>query len=708
MSSLPPSETGAREGDAPTARGGSSGGPFQTLVRIPWLPPAILLAGVFVFAAAWTWIGWLRFQSLHLFVLDFGLIYQEIWATAHGQSPTLIGSGAVHPMVFLLVPFLGLFPSQSEFFLFLLGVNSGAVALAAVPIYLIVRDRFESRWLALGLGLAYLAFPAVAGSVWFPVHLESLFPVLFLTGYWQYRRQKFRVAGLLWTAAILTNIGAPILVAFFGLGLLLEPQIARFIGLHRSPSPATPAPWRTPRRLLGLYLLGASTAVFLAIAAYLASFEGTGGVLQFLLQVNGSGSSVGPPATGGPLALLGRQVMTVVLLLAPLLGLPLLGREERWMLIPYVAHAAFLGSSTAFLWPFTDQYFCYVVPALFASAIRGLDRPWRLHFHDSRIALVGEPAPRARWLRVQTPAARWGAAAVLGVILVGFVFAPWGPANPALTSVYGLAQGSYDFPRATTAYPGGVDSVRSLIGITPASGNLLVQNNLVEPLDRQQFTIPGYHTLNQPISYVLTDPYDSTFYTPNFYGPDPVSMLRWANYYLATGASPVGEADGALLLSTNHSSQPPLYRPLMQYFGPSAFGCCGSERLSNVSSPTQLVSGPTLPVQGNYSVWSPGNFTLVVALQLDQLALTNVISLFLSYGGGSVPFASFPMTGSNASANGLFFESFGLHIPVYLPLMHLALVVQHWTGTVQFEGVWLNQTAPISAGQLGPPWSAPP
>lgn len=673
------------------------------------LPPGILVGLVAAFTGAWTWAGWLRYETLHLSVYDFGLIYQEVWATAHGQSVWRLGAGAVHPLVLGFVPFTGLFATQSGFFLFLLAANSFAVAAAAFPLYAIVRDRGSSPWLALGIAGAYLAFPAVSGSVWFPVHLESFFPVLFLTGYWLYRRNLGPWAAVAWTAAMVTNVGAPVIVAAFAVGILVEPWVARRGWWDRLRGRPRPLMAPTPRRRtwLAVYLLVASVAVFAGIAAALIAYDGYSGFVQFLLQTPSSTASSTGTTGGGSWTILGRQAMTVALLLGPLLGLPLLGREERWAMLPFFAHALVLGSPGPFLWPFKDQYFCYILPGLFAAAVRGLDRPWR-----RTAAPVAEDRPvrpgRAFFLPGRSPATRWGVGLVVGVLAVGVVFAPWGPANPAIGTVYGLAQGSYDFPAVSTANATGVNAVRSLVEATPSTGDLLVQNNLPEPLDRFQYVIPGYHTSSQAVSHVLTDPYDPTFYDPNRFGPYPASMLQWADYYLATGATVVGESAGAMLLSVNASAAPPVYQPLRLDWSPGDFPCCDGGRLPSVPAPVPWISGPQLPFNGNYSVWSPGLFLLTVVFTEGGPNPTNAYSLELDYGSSVTAWANFSVSHVTPAHPAVFADPFRLSVPVYLPLMHLRLTVQYSSGPLQLTGIWLNQTAALGPQQLGAPWSTPP
>jgi hypothetical protein len=699
----------------PPSDGTTEARPMAAVEPSRWrlrLPGILLWAAVALCTVGWSALGWDEYRTFHLYVYDFGLIYQNIWALAHGLSPAAIGPGAVNPIVFAFAPVATLFPSEPTAFLFLLTVESFVLALGALPIYLLVAQRFGRRWTALALSLAYLGFPALSGLTWFPFHFQALFPTLFLFAYWLYRRDRWVPAAVLWTLSLLTNIGSPLVVGAFGAGLIIEPLVARLRlsdrWRHRPVRP--PGPFPRTAVLRGAFLVASSAVVFGAIVLYFYWYWGIGTLGGFLLQEMPSGA----PAfgsSGTPLEFLGRRFATVALLLGPLLLLPLWGREERWSTWPYFLHALAIGAPQAFIWPFRDQYVGYVIPGLFAATLRALDRPWG----GPALApgpSIGKRTPLRRMLRwrVPDPSPQRAASLVLvATAVAGSLFAAGGPLNPLLQHAGALSGGYYDIPVVTTIDPHVAAGLDALIAATPPNGNLLVQNNLVEPVNRFQYVIPGYYSTAQRLDFVLTDPYDDWFYAPNLFGPYPVPMWQWANYFLANGWSIAGEARGSVLLAHNASMGPRVYLPVWENFTAASLAGSGNATVTNVSRTSGYVVGPSLPTVGALAAWMPGTYRLNLTMAVDHPSPGGSVTLALSYDQGHRPLAHFPLGASGFSAvNGTVNVSFAWTFPLYFVGMQFNVSAENWTGGLKFVSLNLTQTAPIQMEHLSAPWSLPP
>ena len=76
----------------------------------------------------------------------------------------------VNLIAYAFVPFywLGAGPS------FLYAVQACALALGAVPVYLIARDRFSNPWMGLCLAVVYLLYAPVQWISWAMFHPEAL------------------------------------------------------------------------------------------------------------------------------------------------------------------------------------------------------------------------------------------------------------------------------------------------------------------------------------------------------------------------------------------------------------------------------------------------------------------------------------------------------------------------------------------------------
>lgn len=677
------------------------------------VPVAVLVGVMALFTYGWTDYGWHLYLSLRLVIFDFGINYNTIWAAAHGTSLDYFGFGIGSLLLYALVPIYWIASSQASFFLFLIAFEAAWIALGAVPIYLVVREQLGRRWVALALALAYLAFPALAGPVWYPFHYEALFPTIFLFGYWRYRRGDWWGAGALWTASLFSQVGAVLVIGALGLGLLVDPRIGRAFARLRAgwrrrfpqggaAPPAGPPlpklPWLRGRSGLGLVLLGLSVAVFVGIAtAY--------GWEAFVQYVTKSGPdsvsyshAVLPPFS---LANLPIEGWTLLLLFGPLLGLPFLGREERWAMLPYLV-ALLVINEHGFWYPFKNQYPSFIVPVLFAAAIRGLERV--VAPAPAPVAAAAAPRPPSRWRSLRHPfRGRPGVAAglVLGVVLAtGLLIAPWGPYNDLLLREKALAGGVYndsaDFATNLT-----LDAeIRELAGDVPPGGTLLVQNNLVEPLDRPYYTLPSrFNVSDQSVAYLLTDPYSPTFYEPNLNGPLPTPMVGWANYFLARNWSVLGEADGAVLLAAHHTGPPVLFDPVDQRFGSDDFPCCMPAGVWNGTGHENLEAGPVLPYDGDYQVISPGVYNLTVRLHVDDPLAKERLTLSLSAAPNRTSVFSANIPGTPwTSTNGTVSFSLPLTVTSYLQDPRFVLHVVGWSGPLAFESLRLDQTAPPPTG----------
>ena len=147
--------------------------------------------------------GFLEFSP---YFSQAGLFAQSLWTTLHGlvlanTHETVDGSLGSHfgvhfsPTLFLLVPLYALWPSP----LTLLAVQAVAVALAPVPLYLLLRPRLGA-WGGLTAALGLLFLPAFFRAGSWDFHDMALLPVLVLTVLWGLETRR---RGVVVTAAVL-------------------------------------------------------------------------------------------------------------------------------------------------------------------------------------------------------------------------------------------------------------------------------------------------------------------------------------------------------------------------------------------------------------------------------------------------------------------------------------------------------------------------
>ena len=655
----------------------------------------ILLLGVFGFALFWSEIDLTRLELFHFSVYDLGVNYQSIWAAAHGFSPNISGPAYTHAILYLFVlPMVALGPGTS-FLQFLLIFQNVWLALGALPLYFLCRKVLPGRLTGLVVGLTYLFFVPLNGPTVFPFHFVALFPTLFIIGYFLQRQGRPRASLLVFFLSSLCNIGTLVVLAFYGIGILGEPLLSRVLAhLKKGPRPQV-SKVPTSRVLVGLALIVEPILLF-TLYIGIGGYHNIESFAFHTVNTSSSGIAASIGLAGGLLHNLPVKLLTFALIFAPVLVIPIFGREERWALLPYFTLALVAPNFTGFLFPFNNQYASLFIGPLFCALVRGLERIQHTMKapRDIEVSRTRLPRIRGRFRRHATFNA--GTACLTLALLFSLFFAPWGPYNHSLRQDPILAPGYYDI----NSYYGGNTSVSShlndLINSIPITGWLLVQNNLPQAVARQYYTIPGFYNGSVPLRYVISDPFGASFYPGTNFGPYNTSMLYWANYYLADHWTVMGEADGALLLSSKPTPMS-VYFPLDQYFGNSQFGCTLGgptiRTLTNYSG--NAACGPDLPVDGDYSVFSPGVFSLQVYLSVDHPAPNSSLKLTVTGSGGNLVLYHYSVNAAAWSGySGPVELQWNLSFARYYPGMHITLSLSGWTGGFAFRGIQLAQDSP--------------
>lgn len=672
------------------------------------LPVITLAAATITYVVYWSWIDWLRLITFHFPVYDLGISYQAIWAAAHGHSIYVAGPSYTDGILYLFVAPYYAIGSQQDFLFFLLVFQNAFLALGVVPIYLLSNERFRMPWIGSLLGLVFLLYIPSNGIVFFPFHFEGLFPTLFLFGYLLYRRKLFAPAFVVFSLSSLTEIGTLAVLFFFALGIVGEPLIARLATRIWHGSRGARARVDLTRAWFALALV---TEVLVVFLVYI-SIGGYQNVVAFALHAP-TGTLSQSAGAAFPLStfLTGWQIklVTLDLIFVPVLALPVLAREERWALVPYVGLILFGGSFGIFSYPFRDQYTSLLVGPLFAAVIRGAERlsprTPESPAEDTRKNATATPGPRrspwkrpARFhLEIRRSRLRDLASSCLVVsVVLALFFSPWGPLNEDLSHNPVLLYGYYDLSSFTTGNLTLDSHISTLIADIPPDGWLLVQNNLPQAVGRQQFIVPGFYNLNVPLQYLVADPYGDSFYPGTNFGPYNNSMMYWANYYLQHGWSVAGEADGALLLS-NASTSMKVYYPISQTFLHSQFLCCSisSEHADLTNFTGYYVAGLHLPLEGAYSVYSPGEYNLSVHIMVDHPGSMGTVSLQVGsdWGGKIVAYYNHGAAiWSNYSGPATLNDN--VTITQYLEGMFLAIYLYNWSGPLTFLDIQVSQVKP--------------
>lgn len=175
-------------------------------------------SGLALAALVVAFVGWFgRLAVLHQryfgnFAFDLGIYDQGIWLLSEGERPFVTVRGLdlfghhTNFILYLWAPFYRFLGAGAEF---LVVSEVVIVGLAAVPVYLLARDRLRSvgddraELLAVGLAAVFLLNPSVQNQLWWMFHPDtlSILPVLCT---WLYAtRRRWKLAAVWAVVALL-------------------------------------------------------------------------------------------------------------------------------------------------------------------------------------------------------------------------------------------------------------------------------------------------------------------------------------------------------------------------------------------------------------------------------------------------------------------------------------------------------------------------
>lgn len=164
----------------------------------------VLFIGYFIF------LSFARHDNFYSRRLDLGNMDQTVWNVYHGNGFTLTDPMgeftqprlAIHAdfLLILLAPLYALWSDPKM----LLLVQVIVVALGAVPVYWIAKDKISSGWLALMFAACYLLYPPLNRNILHDFHAVTLSTTFFLYAFW-YMEHRHDLLFLVY--AVLAGLG---------------------------------------------------------------------------------------------------------------------------------------------------------------------------------------------------------------------------------------------------------------------------------------------------------------------------------------------------------------------------------------------------------------------------------------------------------------------------------------------------------------------
>jgi uncharacterized membrane protein len=196
------------------------------LVSWSWITPTRLLAlGIVCYIIAFTAAAWYKYAAYQM-GFDLGVHEQVLWNTAHGRiaatsafadTESYLGIDII-PTELLLAPIYALAPSVYT----MLFLQTLALALGAVPVFLLVRDRFGMEWAGLVFAAAFLLYLPVEYMNLYEFQIRAFATTFLLMALYALERRRFRPF-LLWSLLALgcrSDVG--FVVAGMGVYTLLD------------------------------------------------------------------------------------------------------------------------------------------------------------------------------------------------------------------------------------------------------------------------------------------------------------------------------------------------------------------------------------------------------------------------------------------------------------------------------------------------------
>lgn len=323
---------------------------------------ALLWTAIAAFGAGFGALGILRHRAFNTGRFDLGNMTQAVWSTAHGD---LLGATGLRgdqisrlgshfdPILALLAPLWWLWPSPEA----LIALQTVAIALGALPVFLLARKHLGSERVAVGFALAYLLYPPTQWLALDEFHPVALATPLLLAGFWFLDEDRLAPFAVVAVLACLTKEQIPLAVAALGV----------WYALARG------------RRLAGAAIAAAGCAVAaLAIGVVIPHYRPDGGSAfrGRYDDVGGGPAGLAARLASDPLQVLGHafegNVGYLLQLVVPLLGLSLLAPLTALTALPELA--ANLLSSTATQTSIHFHYTAGEIPALVVAAIFGAER----------------------------------------------------------------------------------------------------------------------------------------------------------------------------------------------------------------------------------------------------------------------------------------------------------------------------------------------
>jgi uncharacterized membrane protein len=332
----------------------------------------LVLAGIAVWAAIFATLGVRNHRNFGTWAFDMAIYDQSFWLVSRGGSTFMSVRGLdvwghhVNLIAYVFAPFywLGAGPE------FLYVVQNISIALGALPVYLIAKNRLASPWLGLVFAAAYLLYAPTQWISWINFHPEALVITPFLFA-WYFFLRRWR--DWYWVAVAVVLImreDAALAIAMMGVVLLITTRASDTRQADRRMAVAT--------TLLGVFWYVVSTKIVIPhfnqgqppffLSWFFAHYGGSfGGIVETILR---------HPDRFVNDAIQPDRIRFYRDLGLPLAGLAILSPLHLLMAAPTMF--ASIIASTQFARQIQYQYTSVMIAPILIASIEGCRRLWQL------------------------------------------------------------------------------------------------------------------------------------------------------------------------------------------------------------------------------------------------------------------------------------------------------------------------------------------
>jgi uncharacterized membrane protein len=523
------------------------------------------------------------------------------------------------PILFLLLPFYAIHPSPET----LLVMQSVILAFGAFPVYWMARDKLGKN-LALGLSIAYLAYPPLILVNINDFHLEAFTSTFFLFSVYYLEQEKMGRFFLFFVLALLTVEFAPVIGIFVALYMLVQHFKKKDTRLKG-----------TRKRIAAIVSVGLISILCLVIALQTkATLNNYTSPVPTTFQI-----SLNPIEWPKAIANdFGAKMLFIAGLFGPLAFLPFLAPEPLIMALPWIG----LSFISTYPWYHSVyyQYTSFVTPFIFMALPTAIER-------------------------LRLPNAK----RILQLLLL-------------CTAIFGLyLMGSTAFLNSQLPLPNEhIELMQKILTLIPANASLLTENDIFPSVSNRTdayMYLPNSTSVS--VDYILVDN-ASKWYV---WKPDISGALTLTNSYaeaaLRNGSYGVlASADGILLLKKGYTGEPEFFVPYNSSFNYKnlTFSDTTASAVEDPSSTSGRVlfhsSADTENTfwHGPYIVLSPGLYTATFVVKVDRASdlgqNDSLLTVDVTASSGGVTLAKKYVYGMNVSPNGGWFNVtlvFGLTTP---------------------------------------------